>query len=71
MAEDKKAMTLMDGLVVMSVILTTFWIIFSGITQKNPDLMDKIKGFLEDKKITKLNPVDRIEQVYDERRGMM
>lgn len=65
-------MGLIEGLVVLAIFMGFAYIIFAKMHQNNPMLMGKIKDWFKDKpSIHTPESLDRIQQVYDERRTMM
>lgn len=61
-----------DALISLGALAFIGWIVFAGMAKKNPLMISKLKEFLVEKKekITK-NPMEKMEQVYDEKRSMM
>lgn len=65
-------MTLIDGLVALGVILGFFYIIYTSMAKKNPQMIDKTKEWFENKPKEKIKePLDKMLQVYDEKRSIM
>ncbi len=65
-------MSILDGLVALGVIGAFFWIIFVGVASKNPGMMERMKEWFKDKPKEKLKePMEKLQQVYDERRSIM
>lgn len=65
-------MTLFDGLIALGVIFLFGWLMFIRITNKNPQIIEWIKDYMnrkKDKGVT--TPSEVVHQTYESRGGMM
>ncbi len=63
-------MTLFDILIVLGVFIFFGYIIFAKMHSNNPELIDKIKGWMERKKEIKIKP-NFTQQVHVEKRELI
>ncbi len=61
-------MGLVEGLTALGVIIGFLYIIFVQISKKNPQALDKIKGYFLEKPKQPEELKDRMEQIYPEKR---
>lgn len=62
-------MALTDALVVLGVFVGFGYIIFAQVNKKNPELIERIKSWIKEKKeLPDLNENENMERIYNERR---
>lgn len=65
-------MTILDGILALTIFIVILWMIFLGVASKNPGAMDKIKEFMTNKKDAMVEaPSDLIQQTYQDKRSML
>lgn len=64
-------MTVMDILIVLSVFAGFAYLIFAKLHANNPELIDKIKGWMEKKEEKSVPTQDQYQQVWNEKREII